>query len=559
MDKSNDPTMGGLDALVAAASSVAAGKGRSRRDIPMDLIDPALQGDTNDASASKDTADAIGALLSNPAVMQLIAEYNAKKQKRHVSLYTQLLSGSAIPSNTPDTPIQQTRSGRISRPPVHPPPNPFQQLMYGGGGNLFGSNVAGGLGGGMNGSAGTGNGTSDSQLQAIKEALENVSAQADDTTNYDALIQAVGGDPSSNSSRFWRNPDLQTGSSWSGVDAQTLAQATEASQRVLGHGLPSNGKASSSSRKRSASAMESTEDESVESPGGKRYRISADGEGLPAWPLPPTGKGGRKNMPRDELLARRRARNRVAAQESRKKKKEFFGTIADRLKHREDEYAELEAHCQDLEQEIEALKKIVLGAGLQLPGNIPSTLSSASVGGPSQSTPFGDTPGSVDTSTGLLPFQDLFTIDDNDADDADFVPPSSPKPDSESDDSESDEEEATSKSRKKKGGTRRASKFQDEDDEDEFGNGDGAPIAEDEEEDLFLPIEDVPVYPRGEEDEQTVIKQAMNELHVDTPQELMGVIKKMVETAGYGGVTEEQVGMLSKLLALGQAQGMSVW
>ncbi|WWD16134.1 hypothetical protein CI109_100559 [Kwoniella shandongensis] len=557
MDKSNDPTMGGLDALVAAASSVAAGKGRSGRGITMDLIDPALQGNSNDPSASRDTADAIGALLTNPAVMQLIAEYNAKKQKRHVSLYTQLLSGSAIPSAAPDTPVQQTRSGRISRPPVHPPSNPLQQFMYGGGGNLFGPNATGGIGSGITNGGGVG--TSDSQLQAIKEALENVSAQADDTsTSYDALMQAVGGDPnSSNSSRFWRNADLQSGSSWSGIDAQTLAQAAEASQRGLGHGLPLNGKASSSSRKRSASAMESTEDESVESPGGKRYRVSGDGEGLPAWPLPPTGKGGRKNMPRDELLARRRARNRVAAQESRKKKKEFFGTIADRLKHREDEYAELEAHCNDLEREVEALKKIVLGAGLQLPGDLPTTLGSVPVSGPSHSTPADDTP--ADSMAGLLPFHDLFTIDDNDADDGDFIPPSSPKRDSESDDSDSDEEDEAPKSRKKKGGKGRVSKVQEEDEEDEAGNGDGAPMAEDEEEDLFLPIEDVPVYPREEEDEQTVMKQAMNELHVDTPQELMGVIKKMVETAGYGGVTEEQVGMLSKLLALGQAQGMSVW
>lgn len=84
-------------------------------------------------------------------------------------------------------------------------------------------------------------------------------------------------------------------------------------------------------------------------------------------------------------------------------------------------------------------------------------------------------------------------------------------------------------------------------------------MAEDEDEDLFLPIVDVPVPPRDNEDQQKLVKQAMTELHVDTPEQLMNVVKKMVETAEFGGVTEEQVGMLSKLLALGQAQGVSVW
>lgn len=44
MDNTNDPTMGGLDALVAAASSVSAGKNRRQQpdNIAMDMIDPAL-------------------------------------------------------------------------------------------------------------------------------------------------------------------------------------------------------------------------------------------------------------------------------------------------------------------------------------------------------------------------------------------------------------------------------------------------------------------------------------------------------------------------------------
>ena len=35
---------------------------------------------------------------------------------------------------------------------------------------------------------------------------------------------------------------------------------------------------------------------------------------LPAWPLPPSGPGGRRRMPKDELLARRRARNRLSGE-----------------------------------------------------------------------------------------------------------------------------------------------------------------------------------------------------------------------------------------------------
>lgn len=157
----------------------------------------------------------------------------------------------------------------------------------------------------------------------------------------------------------------------------------------------------------------------------------------------------------------------------------------------------------------------------------------------------GETPAPNIETPAELAFSELFNIDDNDDNDADFVPPSSPKRDSDSEDS--DDEVDEEQPRRKK--TKRA---QEQEQEPE-------PMAEDEDEDLFLPIVDVPVPPRDSEDHQKIVKQAMTELHVDTPEQLMNVVKKMVETAEYGGVTEEQVGMLSKLLALGQAQGVSVW
>ncbi|WWC60891.1 uncharacterized protein I303_103467 [Kwoniella dejecticola CBS 10117] len=600
MAENTDPTMGGLDALVAAASSVAGqGKRRANRAANSDMdnvIDPALQN-----TATTDVADAMSVFLTNPAVVQLIAEYNAKKQHRQVSLYTQLLSGSVAPSTiTPDTPVQQTRSGRISRPPVYPPPttNPFQQFL-----NTQSTPNIPVPAPSIN--------NDQTQIQAIKDALENVSTvhqnnhllndgtSLADAASYDALLQSVNNDPSSVNSRFWRNDNLLSGlPGWTGIEATTLAQAAASAdtssapfgQRSLGHGLPNGKPLNADERKRSASVLDDTGDESIDSPITKRYKDSEpveNVEGLPEWPLPPTGKGGRKNMPREELLARRRARNRVAAQESRKKKKEFFGGIADQLKDRDQAYEQLHAHCKRLEQEVEALKKVILGAGLELPNDIPTPIDTlpGPTPGPSVLPTAEDTSFNIDSITsGLdLPFHDLFTIDDNDADDLDFIPPSSPKRgDSDSEDSD-DEEDPTPrpisannngpgasngrKSRRKAN----ASESERAPDTGETptnagtnggaaeGEGEGEGEAEDVEEDLFLPIEDVPIPPRDEEDQEKVMKRAMNELHVDTPQQLMGVIKKMVETAGYGGVTEEQVGMLSKLLALGQAQGMSIW
>jgi hypothetical protein len=45
--------------------------------------------------------------------------------------------------------------------------------------------------------------------------------------------------------------------------------------------------------------------------GGEKPR-----KGLPPYPWPPSGPNSRKAMPRDEILARRRARNRVAGMSS---------------------------------------------------------------------------------------------------------------------------------------------------------------------------------------------------------------------------------------------------
>ncbi|BEI81702.1 hypothetical protein CcaverHIS002_0208620 [Cutaneotrichosporon cavernicola] len=130
----------------------------------------------------------------------------------------------------------------------------------------------------------------------------------------------------------------------------------------------------------------------------------------------------------------------------------------------------------------------------------------------------------------------LFTLDDlaEDANDGDFVPPTSPKGESESDSDDDDEY----------------------DDEDEKGKGRGkgtgkkrpapTPTPPDEEEDLFLPIEDVPV------PEDQLYADAMKALGVSTPDELKVVVNKIVETASRGGVTPEQVEGLRRLMRLAE-------
>lgn len=256
-----------------------------------------------------------------------------------MSLYTQLLSGSSG-GQPPATPVQQTRYGRISRPPIHAPGTPGRINEHGG---------------------------SDSQIQAIKDALENVSQQeGEGDVSYDSLVGAVV--PSGAESRFWRPGGEGSGpTSWVG-DAETLAQAADASHRAalnraaaMGANVTGDaGEEQAKGNNRGTTEMSMSTDEDGRAP---------DKEGnLPEWPLPPSGKGGRKNMPRDELLARRRARNRVAgdflfmfrlvmeinckaAQESRKKKKQFFGSLAERLQEKEAAYNELETHCRNLERE----------------------------------------------------------------------------------------------------------------------------------------------------------------------------------------------------------------
>nr|ODN95002.1 hypothetical protein L204_04347 [Cryptococcus depauperatus CBS 7855] len=533
----NDPAIGGLDALVVAASKVSA-----KKQFGLEFIDPTLQvGNTSQLLTSvlnqqseKEPLEAISSLLNNPAVVSLIAEYNLKKSHRTPSLYTQLLSsgsGNSVgPSQPPATPAQQTRYGRISRPPLHAPATPTHRESDGI--------------------------QSDSQIQAIKDALENVVREEGDVT-YDSLPHAVSRQHSLSAGgigdRFWRNSEASSG----GWPAETLAQAQDVSSREAFSrvaALGANVTMSDAVGERGKGRLIRKRDTSELSQSDDQAKDQSEEDGLPAWPLPPHGKGGRKNMPRDELLARRRARNRVAAQQSRQKKKQYFGSLEDRLAEKDQVYNQLENHCRGLEREIELLRKTITEAGIQLPSFVSGLYLSHPV--PTASHPIHPSfPSSLPVDVIRMPetpgemfFHDLLNMDEDDNDD-EFIPPSSPKRDgdSEESDAEDEPEEPVRKRTRRRG---RAASPEPERQE-----------AEDEDEDLFLPIIDVPVPPRphADEEHEALVKQAMNELHVDTPEELMNVVRKMAETAEYGGVTEEQVRMLSKLLALGQAQGVSVW
>ena len=125
----------------------------------------------------------------------------------------------------------------------------------------------------------------------------------------------------------------------------------------------------------------------------------------------------------------------------------------------------------------------------------------------------------------LVPFDMFSYLDMDGEDDAEFLPPTSPRDNSDA--------EAGTQSRAK--GKKRGR--EDEDDDDEFEDDDV------EDEDLFLPIEDVPVPPAAQ------MQSAMRSLGVDNQDELARLINKMV-TAGKEGMTSEMVDKLKVLLSL---------
>lgn len=162
----------------------------------------------------------------------------------------------------------------------------------------------------------------------------------------------------------------------------------------------------------------------------------------------------------------------------------------------------------------------------------------------------------------LLSFSALFGFDvdgdDADANDTDFVPPTSPKggessdggedededdgedEDEDDDEEEEDEEDADGEDHHRVQKRRRTapSPFLPED------------IASDEEEDLFLPITDVPV------PVEQLYRDAMEALGVSTEAELTAVVSRIADASARGEVTAEQVEGIRRLMRLAEAQGI---
>ena len=186
---------------------------------------------------------------------------------------------SMLPSNQrSDTPVQQTRSGRISRPPINPPPRPLLQTLA----------------------------TADQSATAIRTPLEDSAPQVGVTPNYEALYQAMNDGVAGNAGQLGQ----ADGGFWRGGDDPIAASSW------IGHTpTPEETLAKWRKRKREVSDTEEDSGSGLEDDTPGRYGVDAgSGLPLPAWPLPPSGPKSRKNMPRDELLARRRARNRVAGE-----------------------------------------------------------------------------------------------------------------------------------------------------------------------------------------------------------------------------------------------------
>ncbi|RXK36229.1 hypothetical protein M231_06499 [Tremella mesenterica] len=262
-------------------------------------------------------------------------------------------------------------------------------------------------------------------------------------------------------------------------------------------------------------------------------------------------KRGRKPLSEEEKVDRRRARNKMSALESRKRRKEHVEDLEDGLRDKEDECEVLRTRVNQLEQEVQMLRGVILGAGLMMPMSKPNptlnhipqhpppsglsqTLGSSSV--PTFSTH--DSALSVQDSVPIPSFDSLFNIDPLDPDgedDGDFLPESSPKLSDSDSDAETPYTQKTS--RKKKKGKR---KVQEDDEEEEEEDDWIDPDVEDE--DLFLPIEDVPVPPEE-------AKGLMAELGIENHGQLGTVVRMIMDAAGEGGLSEEMHGKLKAVLA----------
>lgn len=162
----------------------------------------------------------------------------------------------------------------------------------------------------------------------------------------------------------------------------------------------------------------------------------------------------------------------------------------------------------------------------------------------------------------LSAFFNLDALED-DPEDANFEPTSPTKLDSSDDESDFEEEEPARKRARTEAFReairhRSASPEKDDEDEDEVEDEE----TDIEEEDLFLPIEDVPVPPPRQPSVDQLYSGAMADLGVRNRRELGVMIGKIAANINRGAsnttdLTPEQMDALRRLLKIAQAQGIA--
>jgi hypothetical protein len=223
-------------------------------------------------------------LFSNPAFLNALASTvqspmtNQAQQQPNQFAFTnpnvfapsQHLS--AAPMSAP-TPFQQTRSGRISRPPAQPIP------QY----NL----------------------------------LQSVAAEAD-SPNFDNVLKTLSeGKHSAQPQRPSNGADyvdtLPRQKRRSRYDLEATGLAPYATATSQGHGQH-DANAQWTGETLAGLGQASQGDRSLSQEYELSGEIADSPDGLPRWPLPPSGAGGRKAMSKEEITVRRRERNRVAGE-----------------------------------------------------------------------------------------------------------------------------------------------------------------------------------------------------------------------------------------------------
>lgn len=274
----------------------------------------------------------------------------------------------------PSTPFQQTRSGRISRPPAQPVPffPDWSQLQ-----NTQGMQSQNGPQGGE---AGGGSGQtqthtqgglffpSQSVLRAIQvlqqpgmEAIRQALSSTDWMTqtggnqgptgggtmgNYPGPVvsyrQASGGAGSMEDEREEGDSDSR------GISRGNKRRRLDDQDGMNGNGAHDGAMQHDRGRTASTSAfVPMDEDNALGDDAEEDEQASPAGQ---TWPAPPRGKGSRLAMTKEEISARRKERNKQSALASRARRSEKIDALQGRLDAKEEEVKAAQERCKQLEQ-----------------------------------------------------------------------------------------------------------------------------------------------------------------------------------------------------------------